>query len=413
MWSDHACQFDKTSGKSRISKHDVGPIGGNMIRQLALVNLSVSRKTNVGKPLGFLRFAATSSLALLVVILMMSLRANAQMAGTGAISGTVTDASGAVVPDATVTATAVDTNVKTIRTTTGAGDYDITPLMPGNYSLTVTAPGFETFVQQNITVNALETVAVNVRLSLGTAQQTVTVTTAPPVLETTDATLGAVMDNQMYSSLPLLMGYSGNADQRRSTDFEYLMPGVQGNYTSNNPTDNSGIVNGSGPAGGVSEIYIDGINLPEADQVGDPRFVWTAFGMDSIDQFQVLTSAFPAEYAGQGVENYTVKSGGNQIHGSVYEYIRNTVADAWAINNKKPTIIGIVPQGQSCSSAKLTASTSWCALGGVKATEIQNEYGIVLSGPIIKNKLFLSYNYGQYRDANGPNPHSRPSPLLP
>ncbi|MGA9020979.1 MAG: hypothetical protein WB408_04530, partial [Terracidiphilus sp.] len=168
---------------------------------------------------------------------------------------------------------------------------------------------------------------------------------------------------------------------------------------------------GSGPSGGVSEIYIDGINLPEADQVGDPRFVWTAFGMDSIDQFQVLTSAFAAQYAGQGVENYTIKSGGNSIHGSVYEYLRNTVLDAWAINNKKPTLTGqAVPAGGSCSSAVLTASTSWCALGGVKATEIQNEYGIVLSGPIIKNKLFLSYNYGQYRDAAGPAPATQTAP---
>jgi hypothetical protein len=387
--------------------------GGNIMGQFALRNLSVAPATTTETGFSLFRCAALGFVALLVVTLMIApIGAGAQLSGTGAIAGTVTDSSGAVVANATVTAIAVDTNEKTIRTTTGAGDFDITPLLPGNYSLTVSAQGFQTFVQENITVNALETQAVNVKLSLGTAQQTITVTSAPPVLETTDATLGAVMDNQMYSSLPLLMGFGGNADQRRSTDFEYLMPGVQGNYTSNNSTDNSGIVNGSGPAGGVSEIYIDGINLPEGDQVGDPRFVWSAFGMDSIDQFQVLTSAFSAQYAGQGVENYTIKSGGNQIHGSVYEYIRNTVADAWAINNKKPTTIGIIPAGDSCSSATLTASTSWCALGGVKATEIQNEYGIVLSGPIIKNKLFLSYNYGQYRDANGPSPQLQTVPTL-
>jgi Carboxypeptidase regulatory-like domain/TonB dependent receptor len=383
------------------------------MRQFALRNLPVAPATTTEMPVGLFRCVALGFVALLVIALMiMPIGASAQLSGTGAISGTVTDSSGAVVANATVTATAVDTNEKTTRTSTGAGDFNITPLLPGKYSLTVSAQGFETYVQENITINALETQAINVKLSLGTAQQTITVTSAPPVLETADATLGAVMDNQMYSSLPLLMGFGGNADQRRSTDFEYLMPGVQGNYTSNNSTDNSGIVNGSGPAGGVSEIYIDGINLPEADQVGDPRFVWTAFGVDSIDQFQVLTSGFSAQYAGQGVENYTVKSGGNQIHGSVYEYLRNTVLDAWAINNKKPTVIGIVPTGDSCSSATLTASTSWCALGGVKATEIQNEYGIVLSGPIIKNKLFLSYNYGQYRDANGPSPQLQTVPTL-
>ena len=77
------------------------------------------------------------------------------MAGTGAISGTVTDSSGAVVGGATVTATLVDQNTSTVRTTTGAGDYSITPLTPGNYTLTVAAKGFETFVQENITVDAL------------------------------------------------------------------------------------------------------------------------------------------------------------------------------------------------------------------------------------------------------------------
>jgi Carboxypeptidase regulatory-like domain len=211
--------------------------------------------------------------------------AYAQLAGTGAIAGTVQDPTGAVVAKATVTAINTDTNVQTVRTTTGAGDYNITPLLPGNYSVVVSAPGFEGYKQENISVDALATVSMDIKLTVGKASETVTISTAPPILETSDATLGGVMDNEMYSNLPLQMGAGGNADQRRATDFEYLMPGVQGNFTSNNSTSNSGIVNGSGPAGGVSEIYIDGVNLPEADQVGDPRFTWTAIGVDSVDQF--------------------------------------------------------------------------------------------------------------------------------
>jgi hypothetical protein len=354
-------------------------------------------------------FAAWSCMALLVIAMMTPLGANAQMAGTGAISGTVTDSTGAVIAGATVTATSADQNVSTTRSTTGAGDYSITPLLPGEYTLTVTAKGFEKEIQQHITVNALETVAVNVTLTVGAAQQTITVTTAPPILETSDASIGQVMDNQMYSSLPLLMGQGGNNDQRRATDFSYLMPGVQNTYAANsssNSTDATGGVNGGNPNGGTSEIYIDGINLPEADGVGDPRFTWTAFGVDSIDQFQVETSGYSAQYGGQGVQNYSIKSGGNQIHGSVYEYLRNTVLDAWQASAKTPTLIAgaIVPPGGKCSSAALTASTSWCALGGLKAKEIQNEVGLVFSGPIIKNKLFFFYNYGQYRNQNGPNP---------
>jgi hypothetical protein len=348
-------------------------------------------------------------MALLVIAMMASLGANAQMAGTGAISGTVTDSTGAVIGGATVTATSVDQNTNTTRTTTGAGDFTITPLLPGEYTLTVTANGFEKFIQEHITVDALATVAVNVKLSIGAATQTITVTTAPPVLETSDASLGAVMDNQMYSSLPLLMGQGGNNDQRRATDFSYLMPGVQNTYqasSSNNSTDATGGVNGGNPSGGTSEIYIDGINLPEADGVGDPRFTWTAFGVDAIDQFQVQTTGYSAQYGGQGVQNYSIKSGSNQIHGSVYEYMRNTVLDAWSPSAKTPTPIAgaIIPVGGKCSSATLTASTSWCALGGIKSKEIQNEVGLVISGPIVKNKLFAFYNYGQYRNQNGPKP---------
>ena len=371
------------------------------MRQFALSKLFQSRQAARGPITRMLCFAALSCVALLVIAIMTPLGANAQMAGYGAISGTVTDTTGAVIGGATVTATLVDQNVSTTRTTTGAGDYSITPLTPGEYTLTVTAKGFEKEVQQHITVDALVTVAVNVKLSVGAAEQTITVTTAPPVLETTDATLGAVMDNQMYSSLPLLMGAGGNADQRRATDFAGLMPGVVPVWVgSNNATDASLSVNGGNPNGGTSEIYIDGINLPAPDGVGDVRFIWTAIGMDSIDQFQVQTSGYSAQYAGQGVQNYSIRQGTNSWHGGIYEYIRNTVADAWPFLSKVPTVTGVVPSGQTCAFG--SAASSYCAPNGVKPTEIMNEVGAKFGGPIIKNKLFMFFNYGQYRFQHGP-----------
>jgi len=380
-----------------------------------------SERPVVQQPLGSLqRYSVWKWLVCLVIAMMATFGAQAQMAGTGAISGTVLDSSGAVVAKATVTATAVDTNVSTVRTTTSAGAYNISPLAPGVYTLTVKAKGFEKMVQENVTVNALATVAVNPKLAVGGEMETITVTDAPPVLETTDATLGAVMDNEMYSSLPLLMGAGGNADQRRATDFAGLMPGVQSNFTGTagggasggNNTSTSGAVNGGNPAGGTSEIYIDGVNLPEADGVGDPRLTWTAFGVDAIDQFQVQTTGFSAQYAGQGVQNYSIKQGGNVFHGAAYEYLRNTVLDAWNPSSKHPTPVtgAIIPVGGVCTSAALTASTSWCKLGGIKSQEIMNEFGIVLSGPIIKNKLFFFYNYGQYRNQNGPKPQVQTVP---
>jgi hypothetical protein len=350
---------------------------------------------------GVAGFRGWKWLTLLVLAATSAFVARAQLAGTGAIAGTVTDSTGAVVSNATVTVTSVETNENTVRTTTGAGDFNVTPLTPGMYTVTVTASGFRTFVQENVTVNALQTVALDMKLAIGQSVQTVTVSTAPPVLETTDATLGAVMDNQMYSSLPLLMGAGGNADQRRATDFAALMPGVQTNYIgSGNSTDASGAVNGGNPAGGTSEIYIDGVNLPEADGIGDPRFTWSAFGMDAIDQFQVQTSGYSAQYAGQGVQNYSIKQGTNNWHGGVYEYIRNTVLDAWKFTSKVPTVTGTIPVGGSCAYG--SPATSYCAPGGVKPAEIMNEVGAKFGGPILKNKLFMFYNYGQYRNQNGP-----------
>ncbi len=371
------------------------------MRQFALSNIFQSRQAERSSIARVLSFAAWSCMALLVIAIMSPLGANAQMAGYGAISGTVTDSTGAVVGGATVTATLVDQNVSTVRTTTGAGDYSITPLTPGEYNLTVVAKGFEKFIQEHITVDALVTVAVNVNLSVGAATQTITVTTAPPILETTDASLGAVMDNQMYSSLPLLMGAGGNADQRRATDFASLMPGVVPAWVgSNNATDASLSVNGGNPAGGTSEIYIDGINLPAPDGVGDVRFIWSAIGMDSIDQFQVQTTGYSAQYAGQGVQNYSIKQGSNAWHGGIYDYIRNTVADAWPFLSKVPTVTGVVPTGQSCAFG--SAASSYCAPNGTKPTEIMNEVGAKFGGPIIRNKLFMFFNYGQYRFQHGP-----------
>ena len=177
-------------------------------------------------------------MALLLVAGVAGSMAHAQLAGEGAIAGNVQDPTGAVIANATVTATNVATNVSTVKPTTKAGDFNMSDLIPGTYTVTVEAAGFEGYKQENITVNALETVGLSVKLTVGQATETVTITSAPPLLQTQDATLGATMDNEMYSNLPIEMSSGGNSDQRRSTDFAYLMPGVSNVFTgSGNSTD--------------------------------------------------------------------------------------------------------------------------------------------------------------------------------
>jgi len=363
-----------------------------MMRNLA-VNGKVKRSAAGTEPkLRLLSDLAWSCLAILAVsILLTPLGARAQVAGTGEITGTVSDQTGRVIAGAQVTTTNTATNVSSVHYTTSAGSFTVNTLIPGTYTVTVSAKGFESFVRENIIVDALSQTDVPVTLTVGQASVTVTVTTASPVMRTSDSTTGSVMENVEYANLPLQMGGLGQPDQRRATDFGYLAPGMVATNAGGgemNLTSTTPIYNGSGTGGATGDMYIDGLDLPLALGNGDPRATWTAIGVDAVDQFQIETNGISPQYGGQGMQNYSIKSGGNAIHIALYEYFRNTDLDAWQFTSKVPTLNGsgtIVP-------------------GGVKTRENMNETGIVLSGPIIKNKLFYFGNYGQYRYAKGAQP---------
>ena len=348
------------------------------MRQFALRNLSVAPVTTTEMPVGLFRCAALGFLALLVIALMISpIGASAQLAGTGTIQGTVTDSSGAVIPDATVAAQNLATNTMTVRTTTKDGYYTLSPLDAGNYTVTVSAQGFEKLLRQNVHVDGMQMLALDLTLQIGKANATVTVSTAPPALETEDATLGAVMENDVYESLPLEMGGANgvSTDQRRVTDYAVLMPGVTNNEIKNNESDEPMVVNGNPNS---TEMYVEGIPLESASVSGDPRFIWPAFSVETIDQFQLKTTAYSAEYQGLGVENFTMKRGSNQIHGSLYEVMRNTALD-------------------SCGLHSCHTRTPRPALALCKPPEHMNEYGMTLGGPIWRNKIFLFTNYSGFR----------------
>ena len=299
--------------------------------------------------------------------------AQAQLAGKGAINGLVTDATGAAVPGTVIVITNNATNTKQTATSSGSGDYSFS-LDPGKYTIVATASGFKTFTQQNVTVDALQTFSVNITLPTGAASETVTVTDAPPALETSNATLGATMEQEMYSSLPIIQDGGG---QRRATDFASLLPGVSAQTSNGNLTTNAGIVNGGGSRGATSAIYINGVPITSVAGEGDPRFVWTSMAVDAINQFQVQTVGYSAIYEGQGVQNYIVKNGTNQIHGVLYDYFRNTALDTWGF--QAPSVIN-----------PLTGTPT-------KPTEHQNEYGAFFGFPIIKDKLFVFGGYEGYR----------------
>src|SRR5580693_2827141 len=332
----------------------------------------------------FVRFAA--------FLLLFGASAFAQLSGKGEIVGLVTDPTGAAVPDATVVATSTTRGTRLTSKTTSAGDYALSPLDADTYTVTVIAKGFKTTTEQSVVVNALEVATVNLSLTLGTTSETVTVTAAPEQIQTSNATLGATMAQETYSELPIAMGAGGQPDQRRASDYVLLMPGVQNNETNNNLTDNTGPIDGSGSKGGASSVYIEGIPFFNVSQEGDNRFIWSAISVDAVNELQVQTSGYPAIYEGQGVQNFDLKRGTNQMHGGVYEYFRNTALDTWGFY----------------APALINPATG----AATKPAEHMNEYGIVLGGPIIKNKLFLFGNYDGYRYAKGVVPTLQAYPTM-
>lgn len=329
-----------------------------------------------------LHFVPWHVFACILFVLSMTMGGSSVFAqlGGGSIEGTITDQNNAVISGATVTATNIATNTAVSRTSTSTGYYVLAPLNAGNYTVTVMAKGFQSHSQENVIVNALETRTINVAVHVGEQTETITVTAAPPQLNTENASIESTMENEVYSALPIAM----NGQQKTATQFAYLMPGVQSNLTSGNTGYNSGIFNGSGSRGEVAEMYVDGVAVSYAGDQGDPRTVWSAIPFDAVEQFQVMTSTYPIDMQGQGVENYVIKSGSNHIHGSAFENLRNTSLDTWNFFSKA----AINP---------LTGKAT-------KPVENQNEYGITIGGPVLKNKVFLFGSYDGYRYKQGVNP---------
>ena len=317
-----------------------------------------------------------ATLALLLCMGLPAARLFAQ-SGEGSLQGTVSDASGAVIPNASETITNKATNVATKTVSSSAGYYILSPVHPGTYMVEITAAGFEKLMQDNVVVNALQARVFNPQLAVGNETETVEVTAAPPVLDTADATLGLTVENDTYTNLPLQMNGS---QQRDPTAFAALTPGAQSGTR-------MPVIGGTGNY--LGQLYLEGMPATTVNMQGDNRVVSLSMSVEAVDQFQVLTSTPPAEYMGAGAMNFTMKSGGLKYHGKVADYVRNTVFDSWGFTNKWTQV----------------TNTSGQKVYAAKPVEHQNELSMSFGGVVPKthDKMFFFVAYDKYHNRKAAN----------
>ncbi len=239
----------------------------------------------------------------------------------GRFVGRITDATGAVVANATVQVRNTGTNITQTAKTNGSGEFTVTPVSAGTYVLTLSAAGFQTVTTNTIEVQVGQIVREDLALTVGSSDQTITVTTSTPLLTTDSATVGQVITNEQLTSLPL----NGRGFFRLAelTPGAALLPPT-GNSLAIRPE----VVNGntiSGIRGSAISFLLDGVDVSEQHQGG--TFIQTS--IDALQEFSVQQNPYSAEYnRGGAFFNATVKSGTNTFHGGIFEFFRNDKLDA-------------------------------------------------------------------------------------
>jgi Carboxypeptidase regulatory-like domain/TonB dependent receptor len=318
------------------------------------------------------------ALCFILAIFLICSRCSAQIA-SAELSGNVLDSSGAAVPNATVTAINVETSIVHTTASEKGGDYVLTSLPPGNYTLTAEAPGFSKLEQTGISLQINQQARVDLTLKVGQTAQTVQVTGHPPLLEAESSSVGTVINRQLVNELPL--------NGRNFVQLATLSPGVNGVGESASGT----IMGGTRPddrrAG--SEIFSNG------NREGDNNFLFDGVdnnerltlsitlrpAVDAVREFKIQTNLYSADVGRNSgaVIDVISKSGTNQLHGSLFEFLRNSDVDARTYFN--------------------AAGTSF-------PTFRLNQFGGSLGGPVViprvyhgKDKTFFFVDYEGFRSS--------------
>jgi len=291
---------------------------------------------------------------------------------TGAISGTVKDTAQAVVTGARVSIVNVQTNVSQESTTAADGTFHFLALQAGNYRITVTATGFQTYTDSGITLQVNDQLRLNVTLQVGTVAEHVDVSASAVHVETENTQLGDVIDSKKMLALPLngrsyldLLGLQAGVAPTTAGTIGGDRP-VSGGYDSN-----TGNVSVNGQRETANAFLVNGGDVSEGRNLG----AGLVPNLDSVEEFRLITNSFDAEYGkfSGAVMNAITKSGTNGFHGDVFEFLRNDAMDA----------------------------KNYFLTGQPKTELHRNQFGFTAGGPFWKNHLFWFTDYQGTRQVQG------------
>ena len=288
----------------------------------------------------------------------------------GNITGTISDPAGAVIANAAIEARHVETGTVYQTQSTTTGNYTISQLPVGTYEITATVPGFKKYIRGGLTVQVAATLRIDLPLEVGSASESVTVTEAATLLKTETGELSHNVTTEAVNNLPILgigSAVAGSSAIRNPQAVAYLLPGAYVQENSN--------LRVNGAPGNTASYRLEGQDASNGQVPATQAQVQPS--VDAIQEVTVQTSNFSAEYGqvGGGFFNYTMKSGTNQFHGSVYDYAVNEV---------------------------FNANTPWV---NAKPVARRHDYGVTIGGPVDipkvydgHNKTFFFFNWEQYRE---------------
>jgi Carboxypeptidase regulatory-like domain/TonB dependent receptor len=315
--------------------------------------------------------------------LILSIGALAQ-SDRGTITGTVNDPAGAVVANAPLVARNTATGAETSVGTSATGNYTITGLPAGPYELTIIVPGFKKFTRQGLTVQAAQTMRVDIALEVGNAAESITVTEAAPLLKTESGELSHVVATERMNNMPGLQTStsSGSAGIRNPITVVALIPGSALTPGQTGPT-----VRINGGVNNSQTMLVEGMDA--SNSLGQGASQQNQVPVDAVQEFAIQTSNYAAEFgqAGSAIMNITLRSGTNNFHGSLYEYwTHEKLFSAQPLLNP------------------LNFSPTRLANGNPRPKTRRNDFGFTIGGPVIipklydgHNKTFFFFNWEQFR----------------